>query len=770
MPAVLIILNLVGNFPPNRFSARQIPAASVDNFTLNINTQLIITAPGVLVNDTTTSGRSLSAIKLTDPSHGSLAFYTDGSFTYTPGLNYSGTDSFSYKANDGLADSNPVIVILTIYPINDLAMQPGVSGPAFSAPTLVAPLLFGITVTTISPLNGATDVATSPSLRVNVIDANSSNLQVSFYGRQKTSAVAQNFTLVTIPDTQNYTVNTGGNTFFDAETTWIANNQLAQNIVFVTHTGDISENGDNDTDDSEWVIADTAMSILERVPSNPLDDVPFSVNPGNHDSLGSVGGVLAHYDAHFPTTRFAGKPSYGGHYGTNNDNSYSLFNAGGMHFLVINLACTGSTPPIDVLNWAGGLLKDDISRRAIVVCHNAMQSNGAFSSAGQAVFNALMDNPNWSLFLCGHAGKAERVDLGSDGHSIYSLMADYESSPNGGNGYIRLMEFQPANNQIQVMTYSPTLNNGAGGYDTDPASQFIVPYSMQSPDFNLINTVTVPSGSDASVIWNGLANNTEYEWYAVARNATNDSVGTTQSFTTIPIPSKTQTPTRTSTPTLTKTSTPAPSPSTTPTRTPVLTNTSTSTPSQTLTLTPLPTNTATPTTTAIMSTPTVTQTDSPGTTRTVTATATNTSTLTPTQSPANTSTPTSTSTRTPSPTSTRTPTPTRTYTLTPSPTSTKTATLTRTSTLTPSQTSTRTPTPTRTSTLTPSRTPTKTSTPTRTSTLTPSRTPTNTLTPTPTSTPTPIQFLTFTPSATSNLLSTPTVIPHSRSWLPIVIR
>ena len=154
------------------------------------------------------------------------------------------------------------------------------------------------------------------------------------------------------------------------------------------------------------------------------------------------------------------KPYYGGHFGSDNSNSYSLFSVSGMHFIVINLACTGLTPPSAVLGWAGSLLEDDVSRRGIVVCHNALDSSGAFSAVGQAIYNALRDNPNWFLMLAGHAGEARRTDLGSDNHPIYSLMADYEGYPDGGDGYIRLMEFQPGANQIQVSTYSPTVNGG----------------------------------------------------------------------------------------------------------------------------------------------------------------------------------------------------------------------------------------------------------------------------------------------------------------------
>jgi len=52
---------------------------------------------------------------VTGPAHGVLSpFNADGSFTYTPNSGYSGTDSFQYKANDGILDSNIATVNLDV--------------------------------------------------------------------------------------------------------------------------------------------------------------------------------------------------------------------------------------------------------------------------------------------------------------------------------------------------------------------------------------------------------------------------------------------------------------------------------------------------------------------------------------------------------------------------------------------------------------------------------------------------------------------------------
>jgi VCBS repeat-containing protein len=47
------------------------------------------------------------------PAHGTLTLNANGSFTYTPAANYNGPDSFTYKANDGQADSNVATVSIT---------------------------------------------------------------------------------------------------------------------------------------------------------------------------------------------------------------------------------------------------------------------------------------------------------------------------------------------------------------------------------------------------------------------------------------------------------------------------------------------------------------------------------------------------------------------------------------------------------------------------------------------------------------------------------
>jgi VCBS repeat-containing protein len=95
------------------------PVAVADSYTIAEDDVLTVAAPGVLDNDSDVDGNALSAVLVSGVSHGVLSLNANGSFSYTPASNYSGPDSFSYKVNDGLLDSNIVVVSLTVSAVND---------------------------------------------------------------------------------------------------------------------------------------------------------------------------------------------------------------------------------------------------------------------------------------------------------------------------------------------------------------------------------------------------------------------------------------------------------------------------------------------------------------------------------------------------------------------------------------------------------------------------------------------------------------------------
>src|SRR5205807_2500195 len=94
------------------------PVAANDSFATDEDTPLTVTAPGVLGNDTDVDSSVLTVVAVPTRRSVDLTLTANGSFTYTPAANFNGSDSFTYKANDGLLDSNVATVSLTIRPMN----------------------------------------------------------------------------------------------------------------------------------------------------------------------------------------------------------------------------------------------------------------------------------------------------------------------------------------------------------------------------------------------------------------------------------------------------------------------------------------------------------------------------------------------------------------------------------------------------------------------------------------------------------------------------
>ncbi|HJS81960.1 MAG TPA: cadherin-like domain-containing protein, partial [Nitrososphaera sp.] len=80
---------------------------------------LIVPADGVLANDADTEGDELFAALVSDTGHGVLVLNPDGSFEYSPSLDFEGVDSFTYNATDGTSTSVPATVSITVGGEND---------------------------------------------------------------------------------------------------------------------------------------------------------------------------------------------------------------------------------------------------------------------------------------------------------------------------------------------------------------------------------------------------------------------------------------------------------------------------------------------------------------------------------------------------------------------------------------------------------------------------------------------------------------------------
>jgi hypothetical protein len=105
------------------------PVATGESYTVQSGATLTVTAPGLLSNDTDIDSVGLTTVLGSVPAHGALTLNANGAFSYVPSPGYSGPDTFSYAASDGMLSSTLVTVSLTV----TAPPPPPPPGPVFSA-------------------------------------------------------------------------------------------------------------------------------------------------------------------------------------------------------------------------------------------------------------------------------------------------------------------------------------------------------------------------------------------------------------------------------------------------------------------------------------------------------------------------------------------------------------------------------------------------------------------------------------------------------------
>jgi len=315
------------------------------------------------------------------------------------------------------------------------------------------------------------------------------------------------FTLVVIPDTQGYRGRATKatpqspepltNPVFQNHTRWIVENQRAQNIVFVSHVGDIVDINNAE----QWTLARENLDRLHGV-------VPYSLTVGNHDMTSK--GDASLYQRFFPAERFRSFPWYGGSYthdrtdrnvSADNVNSFQLFSAGGLDFLHLSLECNA---PDDVLAWADALLRRHANRRALVTTHMDLgpvakpkDNEGYFKDpkgrmAWMKIHGARGNSPvqlweklfrkhsNLAFIFSGDQSRTTAMRLaaqGDAGNTVHSLLSDYTSS-----GPLRLYRFVPAEGEVRVLTYDTTrrtLVDSTSHVPDRDQHQFTISYAMK---------------------------------------------------------------------------------------------------------------------------------------------------------------------------------------------------------------------------------------------------------------------------------------------------
>lgn len=288
------------------------------------------------------------------------------------------------------------------------------------------------------------------------------------------AAKISSFSIAVMPDTQFYARYATaaesdqynkrfGSAPFAAQTKWIADNAKGLNIPFTIHLGDVV---DQVSKPDQWKVADAAMKILEDA------KLPYSVLAGNHDvlrdvdySVDSVGGTDKDrtpanepYIQWFGTER-AKKQATFGERDTSGFHEYHVFEAQGQKFMVLSLSWRISDAGIA---WARQVIRKNPTLPVILVNHQLLNiapdgTSPLETDYGKMLWEKLIrDNDQIFMTLNGHHhGAAHLSKINDFGHKVEEMVVDYQMAYQGGNGLMRLYEFDLTNKKIKVLSFSP---------------------------------------------------------------------------------------------------------------------------------------------------------------------------------------------------------------------------------------------------------------------------------------------------------------------------
>lgn len=316
---------------------------------------------------------------------------------------------------------------------------------------------------------------------------------------------------------------------------WIADNKDNLNLKYVIHTGDVV---DKSYQEYEWKEADQNMKVLEDA------NIPYGVLAGNHD-VGHQTGDYTKFWEYFGEWRFKNMPTFGGSY-DNNRGHYDLVSANGNDFIIVYMGWGLAEKEIE---WMNEIVARYPERKAILCLHEYLLVSNNRAPIADTIFEKVVKpNKNVIAALSGHYHDAElkvdELDDNGDGvadRSVYQMLADYQGAEEGGLGYIRLLQFDVANNKLRVKTYSPYLDD-YNYYDENEfpgKDEFVLDLDLQPvtkrvatdyigvkvySDQTIATHQQVESGAETQVTWSKLNPESYYQWYTKVEDDHSGSV------------------------------------------------------------------------------------------------------------------------------------------------------------------------------------------------------------------------------------------------------
>ncbi len=409
------------------------PTAVANTYSATEDTVLTIAAAqGVLANDTDPESATLTAAVVTQPTKGTLTMASNGSFSYIPTANQNGTDTFTYKANDGTQDSNVVTVTINIAAVND---TPTAVNDTFSTPK--------DTVLTVS---------TTPNLLSNDTDVDGQSLSIST-------------TPLTNPAHGTVTLSGNGNFVFTPTTGFTGSDTFTYQVTdgTATATGTVTINITGPVNNAPIAFGDSynfdedaggSVGVENGVLANDTDADPGTTLTATVVTQPAHGSVVMNANGSFsytPNANYHGPDSftYQASDGTNNSNAIGVnITVNPVNDAPIGVADTYRVTPNTLLtvNVADGVLKNDTD-----------------VDSTNLTATVVSTTTNGTLTLNANGSFTYQPNNGFTGTDSFTYAAKDDASPNG----------QSANITVQlVVNTAPVANNDT--YSTNEDTQLTI--------------------------------------------------------------------------------------------------------------------------------------------------------------------------------------------------------------------------------------------------------------------------------------------------------
>lgn len=296
------------------------------------------------------------------------------------------------------------------------------------------------------------------------------------------------WSMIIIPDPQTYVKFGRNQPLFELMTAWIDENIDHLNIKMVLCVGDLVEHNEMINPDGEFgnqpskLQWESVSRSFERLDGK----VPYITALGNHDyGYKSIENRKSNFNQYFPVDKnfqnrkilrdvalnAAGIP-------TLENASFEITSPHGRKMLFLSLEFA---PRDTIVSWANTIVNSEKYKdhTVVLLTHSYLNANNDHIvkenypiedfNYGKAIFDKLVKpSNNIQMVFSGHIGSPDdakahvgfRTDSNAAGQKVQQMVFNAQAlgggwMGNGGDGWLRILEFMPDNKTIQVKTFSP---------------------------------------------------------------------------------------------------------------------------------------------------------------------------------------------------------------------------------------------------------------------------------------------------------------------------